>query len=296
MNILVTLDSNYVKPLRVMLKSLFLNNPGEKFQIYLLHTTLKESELEALDRFISSHEGSLHVIRFEDDVFDDAPVLWHYTKEMYFRLLAYKLLPEKLDRILYLDPDILVLNPIKELYETDLNGYLYAAAYRDKLSITEINRIRLYPYDISAYFNSGVLLMNLERLRVEADENEIYRFVEENRGRLIMPDQDILNALYSKRIKKLDELYFNYDARFYRYYKHSTNGYFDMGRVVAETVILHFCGKKKPWTKKYSGVFYSLYKHYENQAGTEEERIVMGKKAGNAPKNTGTLWPKKQSV
>jgi len=295
MNLLVTLDSNYIRPLRVMLKSLFLNNPGEKFQIYLLHTSLKDEELQSIDRFVSLHDSSLHVIRFEEDCFDDAPVLLHYTKEMYFRLLAFKLLPETLDRVLYLDPDILVLNPIKELYETDLNGYLYAAAYRDKMSITEINRIRLYPYDISAYFNSGVLLMNLERLRVEADETEIYRFVEENRSRLIMPDQDILNALYAKKIKKLDELYYNYDARFYRYYKHSTDGYFDMDRVISETVFLHFCGKKKPWTKKYSGVFYSLYKHYEKQAFSDMQqgRIVMENKTGKTLKRPKLLWAKK---
>ena len=97
----------------------------------------------------------------EDHVFADAPVLLHYTKEMYYRLLAFKLLPEELDRILYLDPDMLVLNPVREFYNTDLEGYLYAAAYHDKISVKELNRIRLMPYEIRNYYNSGVLLMNL---------------------------------------------------------------------------------------------------------------------------------------
>ena len=266
MNILVTLDSNYLMPLRVMLKSLFLNNTGEKFNIYLLHTSLNETELKELDRFIRAHGSMLAVIHVDEGCFSDAPVLFHYTKEMYFRLLAYQLLPEYLDRILYLDPDILVLNPIRKLYETDMKGYLYAAAYHDKISIKEINRIRLYPYEIEAYYNSGVLLMNLDLLRREADEKDIYRFVEENRTKLVMPDQDILNALYSKRIKDLDELYYNYDARYYIHYKLTSNGVFDMDRVINDTVILHFCGKKKPWNKKYTGTFHSLYKHYEKQS------------------------------
>jgi lipopolysaccharide biosynthesis glycosyltransferase len=249
-----------------MLKSLFLNNAGERFDIYLMHTSLKAQELEDLRHFIEAQGSGLHVIHVDGGCFDEAPVLLHYTKEMYFRLLAYTLLPAELDRILYLDPDILVLNPVRELYETDLDGYLYAAAFHDKLSIKEINKIRLYPYEISAYYNSGVLLMNLELLRKEADEKEIYRFVEENRTRLIMPDQDILNALYAKRIRNLDELYYNYDARFYTYNKLASNGSFDMDRIINHTVILHFCGKKKPWNKKYSGVFHSLYKHYEKQS------------------------------
>lgn len=248
-----------------MLKSLFLNNPGEKFSIYLLHSGLNGGELEDVNNFTASHGNILSVIPVGEKCFCDAPVLFHYTKEMYYRLLAFQLLPDNLDRILYLDPDILVLNPIRELYETDISGYLYAAAYHDK-PITRINRIRLYPYEISAYFNSGVLLMNLELLRKEADEKEIYRFVEENHARLVMPDQDILNALYAKRILNLNELYYNYDARFYTYYKLASNGQFDMDQIIRKTVILHFCGKKKPWNKKYTGVFLSLYKHYEKQA------------------------------
>ena len=267
MNILVTLNSNYLKPLRVMLTSLFLNNPGEKFCIYVLHTSIEKAELDELSIFIERHNSELNVVCVDENCFGDAPVLLHYTKEMYFRLLAHKMLPEEMDRILYLDPDILVLNPVRELYETDLEGYLYAAAYHDKISVKEINRIRLYPYEINAYYNSGVLLMNLAQLRKEeADEKEIYRFVEENRAKLIMPDQDILNALYAKRIKTLNELYYNYDARYYTYYKLSSNGYFDMDQIINKTVILHFCGKRKPWNKKYSGAFYSLYKHYEKQA------------------------------
>lgn len=266
MNILVTVDANYLKPLRVMLKSLFLNNPEETFDIYLLHAGLRNSELTALGDFVGRHRSALTALAVDDRRLRDAPLSFHYTREMYFRLIAFRLLPPELDRILYLDPDILILNPIRTLYQTDLGGYLYAAAYHDKRTIREINRIRLYPYDIDAYFNSGVLLMNLDLLRTQASEEEIYRFIRENRTKLVMPDQDILNSLYSKRIRKLDERYYNYDARYYYRYKLVSGGRFDMDRIINTTVVLHFCGKKKPWNKNYSGVFYALYKHYEKQA------------------------------
>lgn len=266
MNILVTLNSNYIKPLKVMLKSLFMNNPGEHFEIYLMHSDLREEELQSLNIYITQHGSNLSVIEVDENCFKDAPVLFHYTKEMYFRLLAYKLLPESLDRILYLDPDILVLNSIRELYGTNLGNCLYAAAYHDKISVKEINKLRLLPYEIDAYYNSGVLLMDLKQLRTQADEQEIYRFVEENRTKLIMPDQDILNALYAKQIKNIEEKLYNYDARYYNYYKITSNGIYDMGYIINFTVILHFCGKRKPWNKRYAGKFHSLYKHYEKCA------------------------------
>ena len=266
MNLLVTLDSKYIKPLKVMLFSLFMNNPDEDFHVYLIHSSIKDDEIADIESFINSYGQKLFVIKIDSSYFQNAPVVFHYTKEMYYRLLAYKFLPKELDRILYLDPDILVINPVRQLYETGLDGYLYAAAYHDLLAVKEINRIRLYPYKIEAYFNSGVLLMNLDLQRKLVNEETIFSFIEKNRSRLIMPDQDVINILYAKQIKCLDEKLYNYDTRYYNYYKMITNNTCDMDYIMKNTVILHFCGKKKPWRKGYSGKFYSLYKHYEAKA------------------------------
>ncbi|MED3661260.1 glycosyltransferase family 8 protein [Ureibacillus sp. FSL K6-8385] len=279
MNILVTVDSNYLHPLTVMLKSLFMNNPNEQFSIYLVQSSIPDQQLELLDAFISGEGHEFHNIPIDDQLFSDAPTLMHYTKTMYYRLLAHKFLPQHLDRILYLDPDILVINRIRELYELDLEGYLFAAADHRTMPIKEINKIRFNPFDLEAYYNSGVLLMNLPLLRETIDEKEIFDFVEKYHSKLIMPDQDIMNALYSKKIKGIDEVKYNYDARYYNIYKLKSSGLFDMDYVMNHTVILHFCGKKKPWKKNYSGKFHSLYKHYEkitNDAVAALEGAKMG--------------------
>ncbi len=266
MNILVTLNSYYLNPLKVMLKSLFINNPRESFDIYIMHSSLTESELQQLEANISKEGHRLHVICMEGDYFKDAPVVMHYSKEMYYRLLASKFLPSELDRILYLDPDILIINKIRELYDTPLEACLFAAAYHDRVSVKSINRLRLRPYDIEAYYNSGVLLFNLELQRKVIDEKEIFEFVEKNKNTLILPDQDVLNALYSKSIRPVDEIRYNYDPRYYNYYKLVSNGKYDMEYIIYNTAIIHFCGKQKPWKKHYSGKFHSLYKHYERIA------------------------------
>lgn len=268
-NILVTLDSTYLKPLRVMLQSLFLNNPHRNFKIFIMHSEIKTEELHLLEQFIHVNGSKLFSIQVDGKHFQDAPVLMHYTKEMYYRLLAFKFLPKDLNRILYLDPDILVLNSVDELYEMDMEDNLFAAASHEKISIKEINQIRLLPYELDAYYNSGVLLMNLKEHRKVIKEDDIFKFVEENKKKLILPDQDILNALYSKYIKKLDETIYNYDARFYSYYKLISNDKLDMDYVINHTVFLHFCGKKKPWKQNYSGRFHALYKHYDKMAFSE---------------------------
>jgi lipopolysaccharide biosynthesis glycosyltransferase len=189
---------------------------------------------------------------------------------MYYRLLAYKFLPADIDKILYLDPDILIINPIVELYDTQLFSYLYAAAYHNAVPIKEINRFRLKAYEMEEYFNSGVLLMNLALQREKINEEDIYAFVTKHKNRLVLPDQDILNALYSKEIKKIDEFKYNYDTRYYQYNKILSNGTVGMEYIMRNTSILHFCGKKKPWHNNYNGSFYSLYKHYETLASRKE--------------------------
>lgn len=263
MNILVTLNSNYISPLRIMLWSLFFNNPGQKFRIYLLHSTLTNEETEGLSKFTAECGHELHVLHIGEDFFNDAPILMHYSKEMYYRLLAHKFLPEEVDKILYLDPDILVINSISELYNMDISETPFAAAYHKSIPVKEINRFRLNSYEMKEYFNSGVLLINVPLQRIRVSEKDIFEFVTKYKNRLILPDQDILNGLYGKEIKKIDEIKYNFDVRYYQLHKILSNGEFDMDYIMRNTLLLHFCGKKKPWHKHYNGRFHSLYKHYE---------------------------------
>jgi lipopolysaccharide biosynthesis glycosyltransferase len=246
-----------------MLWSLFFQHPEVSFNIYVMHTTLTPEEIEALHLYIERFGHQVHEVKIEADAFQDAPILMHYSKEMYYRLLAFKFLPETLDKILYLDPDILVINRVDGLYNLPLNDYLYAAAHHRAPGSKEINQLRLNAYEMEVYYNSGVLLMNLEKQRREVVESEIYAFVQKNKNRLILPDQDVLNVVYCKRIQTVEEVQYNYDARYFNYYKLFSNGEYTMDYVMKHTAILHFCGKKKPWHKGYTGKFHALYKHYE---------------------------------
>lgn len=108
--------------------------------------------------------------------------------------------------------------------------------------------------------------MNLQKQREEIREGDIFDYINAKHDVLILPDQDVINALYSHRILNIPELKYNYEARFYRMYQLAGNSKDHMDEVVKDTVILHFCGIRKPWHKSYTGVFSSLYKHYEHLA------------------------------
>lgn len=264
--ILCALDANYLPQLRVLLTSIRLNNPGETFGLYLMHSGLPERELEGLERWCGEVGWEFHSVPVDAALFDGAPVTAQYPREMYYRLLAGQMLPESLSRVLYLDPDILVINPLRELWETDMQGNMFAAAaHTGKTELANnVNRIRLgTDHD---YYNSGVLLIDLERCRSEVAPDELFAFVREHRRELVMPDQDLLNAVYGDSILPLDDALWNYDARNFNNYMLRSAGEQDMDWVMENTAILHFCGKAKPWKPNYIYRFGVLYRHYERLA------------------------------
>lgn len=263
MNILVTLDKNYLGHAQVMLFSLFASHPRAELDVYLISDDIGADDLGPLQRQCARAGARLHPIRVGEDWFADAPTIRYYSRAMYYRLLAWQVLPQSLDRILYLDPDILVLGPLGELYGMEMGEHLFAAAvHKGIIGLSgPVNKIRLAAYEADGYFNSGVLLMNLAQIRREMNPEDIFRFVRENKAVLLLPDQDILNGLYGERILPIDETRYNYDARRYQEYLLASQGEKDLDWVMKNTALLHFCGKKKPWNAHF-GRFAALYKHY----------------------------------
>ena len=260
--LLTTLDENYLLQLQVLLASIRVNNPGDSFGLYLIHSGIPSEKLDQISAQCSRYGYGFFPVMVQESLFQGAPVSRQYPKEMYYRLLAAHLLPRTLDKILYLDPDILVINPLRPLWETELGMSLFAAAaHTGKAQLASgVNQLRLGTQ--GEYYNSGVLLMNLKQGREEILPQEIFDYVREHGWGLLLPDQDVLNALYGQRIQSLEDVLWNYDARNFRSYLVQSGGVCDLEWVMGHTVVLHFCGKEKPWKKGYIRRFGVIYQHY----------------------------------
>lgn len=264
LNILVSCDTNYIKPLKTMFYSLFLTNKAD-IDIYIMHSSISDEDIKDLEEYVekkSNKKARLINVRVEDE-FSNALTTFYYTSEMYYRLIAYKYLPEDLDKILYLDPDILVLNSLDELYNESFDDNLFMAAIHTTPTVQSANKARLIvtseKRDINNYYNSGILMINLAKARKNSYEDKIIAYVNStSKAGLMMPDQDLLNVVFRNEIKEIPELKYNYDARRFSTYKILYN--YEIEDVIAQTAILHFCGKRKPWHENSLGKFNSLYK------------------------------------
>ena len=264
MNLLFCIDRRALGQLAVCLRSIVKNGGAPYYRVFVMHSDLDEGVRENLGRDFPSME--FQFLPVSRSLFDGFPVTDRYPKEIYYRLAAPLVLPHELDRILYLDADTLVLNPLRSLYDMDFQGNLFIACTHTRELLTKLNRVRLKSEKAVCYINSGVLLMNLPVLRLVLDLKEMSRYVRQRKLPLLLPDQDILTALYGDRVKLVSAMRYNLSDRVLNLYNaEAGRRKRDLDWVRSHTAIVHYCGRNKPWKPEYSGtlgVFYDeLFKH-----------------------------------
>lgn len=266
LEIVVTCDEGYLGPLRTMLLSLRANNRAENIRVWILHRGIPQVVLESLAVFCGRIKIELAPRMVDQALFAHARSSERYPQEMYYRMLAPHVIDSDIDRALYLDPDILIINPLTPLFDIVLGDCVFAAAsHTDAVHpATALNNVRLNTNEV--YFNTGVILMDMRRAKALIDPDEIFAFAMEHERKLLFPDQDIFNALYGERTLPVPDQVWNYDARKYPDNIIRTGGEATLDWVMNNTAILHFCGRDNPWAPKYRGQFAALYKHYATLA------------------------------
>lgn len=265
MDLLVTIDENYLQPLAVMLTSLHLAAPEDHWHVWLLHRSLTDAQVADLTTRTTAWGWQLSAIQVEAEHFEEPKTTKRYPQEMYYRLLCGELLPESVKKVIYLDPDILVLHSLKPLWRKRLAGHLFAAATHSGFTdmINDLNRVRLN--QDHGYYNSGVLVIDVAKARRQIKLTDINQALRQYERQLLLPDQDLLNLLYGDWVVPLDEQRYNYDARKFLGYYTRSRGKHDMPWVMAHTAILHFCGSAKPWQPGHDTRFTALYLNYLNR-------------------------------
>ena len=154
--------------------------------------------------------------------------------------------------MLYLDPDLVVINPLHALFQMDLEDYFFAAASHVHGPMQKLNELRLDMEEPAPYINTGVMLLHLAALRREQDLEEVFAYIRQYKKRLLLPDQDVISGLYAPRILPLDPFRYNMTERLFLL-RPAARGWMDLDWVRRHSAIIHYCGRNKPWKKNYLG-------------------------------------------
>lgn len=244
-NIVCGIDNNYVEHLVTTLNSLFVNNEVLRFHIFIFSLGIHNQNKQAIKAWVEDRNHEVTFIDIVQNQLSEFPIFdeGYISPATYLRLFIPSLLPQSVDKVLYLDSDIIVNTNIEELLNTDISNNTLAAV-EDAPNNSVILRNKNQPY-----FNAGVLLLNLKELRKKDFLSEAMTFIKENNARLYFHDQDVLNALLGDRAKILPikwnmlDCFYDIPPRIHAKYQHL------LKITSKKKCIIHFSGKIKPWHK-----------------------------------------------
>jgi lipopolysaccharide biosynthesis glycosyltransferase len=235
-------DDNFAQHCAVMIYSLLKNTQNPKnINLYVLLTSqLKSENREKLEEIIKKYDSKITFIELEKKYFNNIPKNNTFTINAFSRIFIPDLI-EGIDKIIYLDCDMLVEGDIKILWDSPMNGKTISAVHSHYLQNLYKN---VMDCDKDYYFNSGVLVIDLVKFKENKIKEKVIEFVLKNQGKLVHPDQQALNfALHNDWNElplewNLISQYFNKTIKFDENISHIIQN------AIKNIKIVHFAGDK----------------------------------------------------
>jgi lipopolysaccharide biosynthesis glycosyltransferase len=192
-------DQRYVPHSAAMLRSALANRGARDLHVhYLCGPRFPDGSASLLTAMVERNGGSITIHRIPDDWVSGMPAWQYIGSSMWYRIFLPELLPD-IERVLYLDVDTIVVDSLEPLWTTELED-CYLAAVSNVFELHQLHRPeRLGLLGPHRYFNSGVLLMNLDSMRADGCTVELARHARERSAELLWPDQDTLNVVLGSR-------------------------------------------------------------------------------------------------
>jgi lipopolysaccharide biosynthesis glycosyltransferase len=248
MEVLCASDERYLPHAATMLCSLLEHN--RVFRIHYFYSSIPDKELAKLRSFVSKCGSELVCYEVVPETFAQLRVDKWASPAVYYRLLVARLLPSDINKILYLDADLIVRSSLGDLWNTDITDQPLAAIadyWQDPKSL-EV----LPPGE--KLFNSGVMLINLKAWRQNSIPEQAIDFAKNNSDKVQLWDQDALNAVLARQWTELP-LCWNaqHEEQWLRGPGHATTSY---------PAIVHFISGSKPWQWDNRHPFKAEYNSY----------------------------------
>ncbi|MBQ6727456.1 MAG: glycosyltransferase family 8 protein [Clostridia bacterium] len=204
-------DDNYAPFLCVALRSIMDNASTDYYyKVYILNTGLCEDNKKRIVGIAEELSDDLSVDYVDvadrmDEIKDKTALRDYYTNTTYFRIFIPSLFPQY-DKILYLDSDLVFLDDISKLYNTDLGDNIFAAIHEEAMSEFDVLGVyseQFLGVERMRYFNAGLLVINAVEYRKADVERAFINLMTEHKFR-VAQDQDYLNVVCKGRITYLD--------------------------------------------------------------------------------------------
>lgn len=242
-NVAYGVDANFQFGASVSIVSLLINNTSNRFSFYLFTDTVSDEYRDALRVIAEKYHSKITLYTLDGDVFSQFPSTNAWSRATYFRFAAFEYLSDYIDRVMYIDADVICNNSIDEFYFEDISNFI-AAVIPD----VERNRVKAAErFSISefgdSYFNAGVILLNLVKWKRKSCFEQALDILSNSKYNLAFLDQDVLNLIFrgDTVIMRRDfNCIYGMDRELIK--KETYRDY-----IKKSTVLIHYVGLTKPW-------------------------------------------------
>ena len=191
---------------------------------------------------LKQESGELIPILFDAKCINGVPTTIddgsYFGLEAYSRLFGAFKVPQNVNKLLYLDVDMVCTGDISELYDIEFEDKIWVGCIDGGIELADLERIQV-PSNYK-YINSGVLLINVQKIRKLYKEEDMVRLIMKNLKYIKYCDQDFINKEFNDEIKIIDSKY-NLLAKCVRY-----------NELKEKPLIIHYAGSIKPWQNNVS--------------------------------------------
>ena len=252
-NIAYGIDDNYARCMAASIASFCINNKNKNFCFYIVASDLLNETKIKLEVLAKIYNIDIIIYEINKDFFYDMPVTHDISLATYFRILLPDMVVD-IDKLYYIDADIVCLKDAEEFFNIDLEDNIIAAVSDGKKMNNKRNKALNLKQHI--YFNAGVLIINIKKWNDNKISDKVLSIINKYRNIIKYEDQDALNIVLSRKIKYISK-------KFNCFYLRDINN--------KEIILLHFASHPKPWNEDWSLNFMynnftkDLYKQLENK-------------------------------
>lgn len=247
------IDNNYARCCASSIASFCFNNPTKNFNFHIMTNDLSTTNKKQFEQLAQLYSVNIYIYEINIDTLAKLPTQTHLPIATYFRFIL-PLILDNVDKLFYIDADIICLQNADDLFNINLNNNIIGAV--PDLPWMNKKRNKTLNLQNHIYFNAGMLIINIDKWNNFNTFAKVLQAIQNEPQKFRYLDQDALNLILTNHIQYLDTKF----------------NCIDINSIEQKNIILlHFAAHPKPWniafpiSKGCNKFNKNLYQYYENK-------------------------------
>lgn len=223
------IDDGYARCLGAAIASICVHNKNSLLVFHIMASKLSADTISRLEKLAGTFKFELNLYEIDEKVFHSLPTQVHLPIPTYFRFLL-PLLVKDVDRVLYMDADMVCQASLETLFQMDLQNKIIAAV--PDLKKLGDKRNAVLGLENHIYFNAGLILIDINQWNAYNVADKVMSALTTDPKKFRYLDQDALNLVLVGQIYYLEQKYNRMNVP---------------GAKWEDTVVIHFAAHPKPW-------------------------------------------------